>query len=75
LAFAKDGRTLVTSTGQGHIALWRIPEGTKLASYPSDQELDLAEPPALPRLRFGLAAYGTASGQIRVVDLRNGGER
>src|SRR4029453_6565437 len=38
LAFAKDGRRLVTSTGLGHITLWRIPEGTRLASYPSEQE-------------------------------------
>ncbi len=33
LAFAKDGRTLVTSTYLGHITVWRMPEGTKLASY------------------------------------------
>ena len=76
LAFAKDGRTLVTSTGQGQITLWRIPEGTKLASYPSDQELDLAGATGFAATSdLGLAAYGTASGQIRVVDLRNGRER
>ena len=36
LAFAKDGRTLVTSTPRGHITVWRMPEGTKLASYDAE---------------------------------------
>jgi WD40 repeat protein len=40
LAFAKDGRTLMTSTIEepshnGRTTLWRVPEGTKLASYAS----------------------------------------
>src|ERR1019366_5468963 len=30
LAFAKDGRTLVTSTVGGNTTLWRVPDGTKL---------------------------------------------
>jgi WD40 repeat protein/serine/threonine protein kinase len=75
LAFAKDGRTLVTSTGLGHITLWRIPDGTKLANYPSEQELGMD-----PATDFaassdlGLAAYGTRSGQVRVMDLHDGKE-
>jgi eukaryotic-like serine/threonine-protein kinase len=75
LAFAKDGQTLVTATGLGHITLWRIPEGTKLASYPSDQEsgLDPATDFAVTS-DLGLAAYGTRSGQVRVMDLHDGKE-
>ena len=54
LAFAKDGRTLVTATGLGHITLWRIPEGTKLASYPSDQNQASIRPPTLLSLRISV---------------------
>ena len=31
LAFSRDGRTLVTSVGGGHLTLWRVPDGSKLA--------------------------------------------
>jgi len=75
LAFAKDGRTLVTSTGQGHITLWRTPEGTKLASYPSDQRLNLNPATGFAATSdLSLAAYGTRSGQVRVLELRDGKE-
>ena len=73
LAFARDGRTLVTSTGLGHITLWRIPGGTKLASYPSEQELGLDPATGFAATSdLGLAAYGTRTGQIRVMDLHDG---
>lgn len=75
LAFAKDGRTLVTSTGLGNITLWRIPEGTKLASYPSEQQLAMnpaTDFAATADLR--LAAYATRAGQIRVLNLQDGKE-
>ncbi len=73
LAFAQDGRTLVTSTGLGHITLWRIPEGTKLASYPNEQEFQMDAAAGFAATSdLGLAAYGTTSGQVRVVDLRDG---
>ena len=88
LAFSKDGRTLVTSTSsfgtEGRITLWRIPEGTKVASYPSEQ-LDMfpgTSFAATPDL--SLAAYGLQSGKggfasqivtrLCVIDLRNGKE-
>ncbi len=59
LAFAKDGRTLVTSTGLGHITLWRIPEGTNLASYPSEQASNLDPSTGFAATSdLGLAAYG-----------------
>ncbi len=73
LAFAKDGRTLVTSTGLGHITLWRIPEGTTLASYPSEQASNLDPSTGFAATSdLGLAAYGLRSGQVRVIDLRDG---
>jgi hypothetical protein len=77
LVFAQDGRTLTTSTAAGTggvVTLWRMPDGTKLASYPSEQ--DLVDPgtsfAATPDL--GLAAYGSSSGRICVIDLRKGKE-
>jgi WD40 repeat protein len=72
LTFSKDGRTLATSTQEGQITLWRMPEGTKPASYPSKQSgLD-------PSASFAttpdssLAAYAIGRGQICVIDLRDG---
>jgi len=74
LAFAKDGRTLITSTVRGYIILWRMPDGTKLASYPSEQtrvgpSTGFAATPDL-----SLAAYWLRLGRIRVIDLRDGKE-
>ncbi len=79
LAFAKDGRTLVTATSLGHITLWRMPEGTKLASYPCEQQSDLQSdlPPSTgfaATSDLGLAAYATRPGQVHVMDLRDGKE-
>ncbi len=77
LAFSRDGQTLVTSTYEGHITLWRMPEGTKLASYACEQTgahylLGFAATPDL-----SLAAYVTGKitdERIRVIDLRDGKE-
>ena len=72
LAFSKDGRTLVTSTD--HIALWRVSDAARLASYPCTQpnypyeSTGFAITPDL-----GLAAYASGRG-IRVLDLRSGKE-
>jgi eukaryotic-like serine/threonine-protein kinase len=80
LAFAKDGRTLVTSTSsssEGQITLWRMPEGTKLASYPSEQyqPFTVSGFAATPDLSLAAYAYGPPSSQrIRVIDLRDGKE-
>ncbi|HEX5397846.1 MAG TPA: protein kinase [Verrucomicrobiae bacterium] len=75
LAFSKDGRTLVTSTQHGHITLWRMPEGTKLASYPSEQDFVVGTGFAA-NADLSLAAYwssGASIGaRIHVVDLRTG---
>jgi serine/threonine protein kinase/WD40 repeat protein len=73
LSFSRNGKTLVTSMDRGHITLWRIPDGTQLANYPSEQATPLS-----PAVSFaatadlGLAAYGTDSGEVRVIDLTNG---
>ncbi len=75
LAFAKDGRTLVTSTGLGHITLWRIPEGTQLASYASEQNLSMDPATDFAATAdLGLAAYGTSSGQLHVMNMHTGKE-
>jgi eukaryotic-like serine/threonine-protein kinase len=74
LAFAKDGRTLVTSTVR-HIVLWHMPEGTKLADYPRDRQASAAAATdfaATPDL--SLVAFGTPGGRICVIDLRDGKE-
>ena len=77
LAFSRDGQTLVTSTYQGHITLWRMPEGTKLASYASEQTgVGPATPfAATPDLSLAAYVFGSSGEQkIRVVDLRDGKE-
>ena len=79
LAFARDGRTLVTSTSsfftEGRITLWRVTEGTRLTNYPSEQiECDAGTSfAATPDL--SLAAYGLQNEPgLRVIDLRDGKE-
>jgi serine/threonine protein kinase/WD40 repeat protein len=72
LAFAKDGRTLVTCTDNGDTTLWHIPDGAKLASYSVGiQPLTMATSYAVtPDL--GLAAYATGGGRICIVNLPDG---
>jgi len=82
LAISQDGKTLVTSleninTSGGHIVLWRIPDGTKLASYSSEPEV--VSPgtgfAATPDLSLAAYAYGSETPQkVCVVDLRSGKE-
>ncbi len=77
LAFSEDGRQLVTATAGGNITLWRIPELAPLGeSYRTEERLhenaSLAGFAATSNLR--LVAYGDRSGQIRIVDLRDGKE-
>ena len=77
LAFSRDGQTLVTSTGQGHITLWQMPEGTKLASYACQQAGVYPGSSFAATPDLSLAAYVTGSGggqNIRVIDLRDGKE-
>ena len=59
----------------GQITLWRIPEGTRLASYPTRTRsgIDVATDFAATS-DLSLAAYGLLGGRIRVIDLRDGKE-
>ena len=83
LAFAKDGQTLVTSTvfGAGGpssmgglITLWRVSDGAKLTSFPSEQLAVDAGVCFAAAADLSVAAYGLDGGRLRVVDLRNGKE-
>jgi WD40 repeat protein len=77
LAFAKDGRTLVTATSspgtEAQIILWRISEGTKLTNYNAEQIGDDSGTGFAATPDLSLAAYGLESGKkLCVVDLRDG---
>ena len=79
LAFAKDGKTLVTSTSstteataEGHITLWRMPDGARLASYPSEQDGNRVATCFVATPDLSLAAFSLPHGKIRVMDLRTG---
>jgi WD40 repeat protein len=78
LGFSRDGRTLLTSTSsgiKGRMTLWRVSDGTMLASYPVDQ------PPLGPHASafattpdLQLVAYGSPEGRIHILDLHSGNE-
>ena len=75
VVFSQDGRTLVTSTAEGSITLWQIPDGTKQASHPCEQQADMAPSTGFAATSdLRLAAYSTRTGQIRVQNLRDGQE-
>ena len=73
LAFGNDGRTLVTSTGRS-LVLWRMPEGTRLATYSGGQRNPAAANSFAATSDLRLAAYGTWGGQLHLVDLSSGKE-
>jgi WD40 repeat protein/serine/threonine protein kinase len=74
LAFSQDGRTLVTSTRGGQIILWRMTEGTRLASYAAEQLGFVPGDSFAATSDLGIAAYGDDNGRIHVMDLRDGKE-
>ncbi len=76
LAFSQDGRTLVTSTMRGNISLWRVADGTRLGSYPTEQCFIAAATTFAATADLSLAAYSSAMTPQRVhlIDLRNGKE-
>jgi WD40 repeat protein len=79
LAFAKDGRTLVTATASGtggKMTLWRMPEGTQLTNYPSQQYHYAMGNGFAATPDLSLAAYGVsdANARISVMDLHTGRE-
>ena len=81
LAFSRDGQTLATCTLDdrgGHITLWHMPDGSKLASYPT-QPLYAPEIgnhfATTPDLRLAAYAYGSSPNlRVGVVDLQTGRE-
>jgi eukaryotic-like serine/threonine-protein kinase len=79
LAFAKDGRTLVTSTTshniKGNLTLWRMPNGVKLASHAADIQLLSPATSFAATPDLSLAAYATGSPpeqRIAIMDLHTG---
>ncbi len=74
LAWARDGKTLVTSTLEGHITLWQMPAGTQLASYPTEQFGFGAQSGFAAAPDLSIAVYALPQGRIRALDLRDGRE-
>jgi eukaryotic-like serine/threonine-protein kinase len=74
LAFAKDGRTLVTATYEGHITVWHMPEGTRIASYASKIVNNFYNTTFAVTPDLSLAAYAFGATQFRVIDLHDGKE-
>ena len=77
LAFARDGRTLVTSTESsphGSLTLWRVSDGTRLASYPSNPEISPPSTAFAVAPDLSVAAYASWN-KVHVVDLHTGQER
>ena len=81
LVFSEDGQTLATATAHpdNQVALWRIPEGKKLAAYSAPQDPDvgnrLVGTPFAAARDLSVAAHGMPGGRIRVIDLATGKER
>jgi WD40 repeat protein/serine/threonine protein kinase len=73
LVFAKDGQTLVTAT-MGHITVWHMPEGTRVASYASRIANHRYNTTFAATPDLSLAAYAFSETQFRVIDLRDGKE-
>jgi len=76
LAFTDDGRTLITYSAnpENQVALWRVPEGTKLASHPVSSFDDAGGRKGTP---FAVAHDGTVAAvgpddKICLMDLSDG---
>jgi len=78
LAFSADGRALVTSTiGPGdELAIWQIPQGTKLKSYSAPQPREGTATAFAVAGDLSVAACARPSrGGLTIVDLTTGNER
>jgi WD40 repeat protein len=79
LSFSEDSKTLVAATlsPDDQIILWSVADGNVLQTVPAPQLTG----PMIQRTTFAVtpdlrvAAHVTASGQLRVVDLKSGRER
>jgi WD40 repeat protein/serine/threonine protein kinase len=74
LAFAQDGQTLVTATYRGHITVWRMPEGTRLATYAADTLNNGYNTTFAVTPDLSLAACALVGGKLRLIDLHDGKE-
>ena len=73
--FAPDGKTVFTSTVQGHVTIWQVSDGAILAGYPSEQTMNGPHSSAFAVTRDSrLAAYSMTACRIRLIDLRDGKE-
>ena len=75
LAFSNDGQLLVTSTSSGasgRVTFWRMPQGTQLASFASQQHRIQPATGFAATSDLRLAAYALPDGRVRVIDLRDG---
>ena len=77
LTFSKDGRTLVSSSGDpdNQICLWRVPEGTNVASFQAPQWDGSPGTSFAVSSELRLAAHGTRDEKVRLIDLATGKER
>ena len=79
LAFSDDGQTLIAyaANPENQIALWRVPAGTKLASYPVSQYNEATGTPATPfAVARDMSVVAVApDNTIHLIDLDTGKER
>jgi WD40 repeat protein len=82
LAFSGDGKTLVTLTEKDQLALWRVTDGVRLASYPTPTASHWICNPFAATEDLSAVAYASdASGRgenlpaVHVLDLATGQER
>ena len=72
------GSSAISSSGSHEsaiaiITLWRMPEGTKLATYPAPEQTGVDPGTSFAaNADLSVAAYGMARGRIGVLDLRSG---
>lgn len=86
MAFANDGKTLITSTigdgsdpeaiMTGEITLWHMPDGEKIAQFPAvDQRAIDPGTSFAASSDLSTVAHGASVGMLRVLDLNTGKER
>ncbi|HLH53537.1 MAG TPA: protein kinase [Verrucomicrobiae bacterium] len=70
ISFSADDRTLFVFTTDDQLTAWRVPEGTRLATYPIKLQQGMDPPlPFAVSSEVGLAAYGAPDGWLEVLDL------
>lgn len=86
MAFANDGKTLITSTigdgsdleaiMTGEITLWNMPDGEKIAQFPAVDQRGIDPGTSFAaNSDLSAVAHGSSVGMLRVLDLTTGKER